>query len=291
MNSIKAIDVTLKNGETYHYRYGGSGSKTMLLVHGNLASSVFFEELMESLSEEYTLYALDLRGFGQSSYHLPIDCIRDFVGDIKLFVDELQLNDFDLLGWSTGGAICMMFSATYGYLVNRLFLMGSVGIKGYPSYRTNEHGEKVLLKTKKEFEEDPVKLRLKSILEQKDEKLLNEVWSSAIYSQKKPSKELFDKHMKESLLQRNLIETYYGLSKYNISDQFNGLTMGTEEVNRIINPTLVIQGIEDLVVSIQDAKEIKRSIGDNAELFLLERCGHAPMIDALDSLIEIILKS
>ena len=45
------------------------------------------------------------------------------------------------------------------------------------------------------------------------------------------------------------------LLKFNISNYYNGLSMGTNEVNNIKVPTVLIQRKDDLLVSVDEAKE------------------------------------
>ncbi|SKC48137.1 intracellular short-chain-length polyhydroxyalkanoate depolymerase [Maledivibacter halophilus] len=291
MKIIEIKKITLLNGETYRYRQYIGGEKNIVLLHGNLASSKFYDELIQDLPEEYTVYAMDMRGLGGSTYNRPIDTLRDFAGDLKLFVDKLGLEKFDLLGWSTGGAVSMLFCSSYGYMVNRLFLIASAPASGYHSYAVDAHGNKTLLKSKKEIQEDPIKIELLRALENKDRDYYKKVWSAAIYNKKKPDPELYDIHLEESLLQKNLIDVYYGLAKFNISKYYNGLTMGTEEVDRINMPTIIVQGKDDLLVCVDEARELKESIGNNAKLVVVEDCGHSPMIDAPELLVKVISES
>ncbi|GAA3325912.1 hypothetical protein GCM10020331_059700 [Ectobacillus funiculus] len=75
-----------------------------------MTSSKHWDLLIEELDSKYKLYAVDMRGFGISSYHTPIERIKDFSDDIKLFVDEMGLKKiFGIIGWSTGGAVAMEF--------------------------------------------------------------------------------------------------------------------------------------------------------------------------------------
>jgi pimeloyl-ACP methyl ester carboxylesterase len=97
--------VTLGNNETIAYRERSGGKQTIILVHGNMTSSKHWDVLMDALDSKYTVYALDLRGFGESSYTKRITHIKDFSDDLKGFVDALGLRDFHLIGWSTGGAV------------------------------------------------------------------------------------------------------------------------------------------------------------------------------------------
>lgn len=291
MKPIEIKNTTLPNGETYRYRYYSGGEKVLVLVHGNLASSKFYDQLIEDLPEDYTVYAIDLRGFGGSTYNRPIDTLRDFAGDLKLFVDELKLTKFDLLGWSTGGAVCMLFCSSYEYLVNRLFLVASAGISGYPIYGLNKEGKKVLLRSRKEIEKDEAILQILQALEREDTEYFKKIWTAGIYNKKQPETEVYDAHIEECLCQKNLTDVYYGLTRFNISNYYNGISMGTEEVDRIHVPTIIVQGEDDLLISIDKANELKVGIGDNARLILIKNCGHSPMVDAPELLVEIISES
>ena len=106
-------EVQLTNGETIAYREREGGEKKVLLIHGNMTSSKHWDLVLDNMAEEFKLYALDLRGFGNSSYNQLITSIKDFSDDVKLFVDEIGLKDFAIVGWSTGGAVAMQFAADY----------------------------------------------------------------------------------------------------------------------------------------------------------------------------------
>ncbi len=288
MKDIKVKEIALINGETYRYRQYIGGEKIIILVHGNMATSKFYHELINELPEEYTVYAIDLRGCGGSTYNRPIDTLRDLAGDLKLFADELNLTKFDLLGWSTGGAVSMLFCSSYGYMISRLILVASAGVSGYHSYGIETDGSKILLKTKKEMKEDSNKIAQLKALENKDKAYYKSLWDVAIYNKNKPAPEVYNKHIEESLLQKNLIDILYGLNRFNISDYYNGLSMGTGEVKNIKVPTTLIQGEDDLLVSVDEAKELKEAIGENAKLILVKECGHSPMVDALEVLVKVI---
>lgn len=289
MRKIELKSVELKNGERLSYRHSEGGSKTILLVHGNLASSVFYEEIIKDLPDEFSAYAVDMRGFGDSTYNRPIDTLRDLAGDLKLFVEALNLKKFDLLGWSTGGAVSLYFTSSYPKHVNRLFLIASAGVSGYHSYEVNKDGEKRLLTSKQEIMLEPSKMAFENALNQKDEAYYKKIWQMAIYNKKMPEQAIFEKHIKESLKQQNLIDIYHGLNSFNISDYYNGVTMGTNEACRITVPVTMIQGDSDLLVSVKEAEELRASIGENARLIVASNCGHSPMVDAHEIMVNAIV--
>ena len=99
------------------YLQAGRGSIPIVLVHGNCSSSIFFLDLMLALAatKEYTVYAPDMRGFGDSET-LPVDAtrgVRDYSDDLESFAQALELTSFHLLGWSLGGNIVIQYAIDY----------------------------------------------------------------------------------------------------------------------------------------------------------------------------------
>jgi pimeloyl-ACP methyl ester carboxylesterase len=79
----------------------------VVLVHGNLATSRFFEHLLPGAPGGYRFIAPDMRGFGDTE-RVPIDAtrgLRDWADDTHSLVRVLGIDrPVHLAGWSTGGA-------------------------------------------------------------------------------------------------------------------------------------------------------------------------------------------
>jgi pimeloyl-ACP methyl ester carboxylesterase len=284
--------VQIKNGETLGYIEAGTGDKVIVLVHGNMSSSKHWDVIIEVLSNDYKIYAVDLRGFGISSYNNPIDSIKDFSEDLKLFVDELGIKDFFLAGWSTGGGVSMQFVSNYPNLVKKLILVESVGVKGYPIYPMDASGAILSDKpyqSKEELAKDTVSIiPILEAYKNRDKNFLKALWDAVIYTNNKPSESKYDEYLDDMLTQVNILDVYWALSKFNITNVNNGLTEGTGEVDNITLPTLIIQGERDFVIPPAIGKEIADTIGDNATLLSLD-AGHSPFIDCLDVLAQNIV--
>jgi len=102
---------------TVAYLKTGTGANPIVLVHGNCSSSLFFQDFMLELAatRRYTIYAPDMRGYGDSDV-LPLDGTRgvqDFSDDLDAFVRSLELPPFHLLGWSLGGNVAMQYAIDY----------------------------------------------------------------------------------------------------------------------------------------------------------------------------------
>lgn len=127
------------------YLQAGTGKVPVVLVHGNAASSLYFQDFMLALAVtgRYTLYAPDMRGYGDSET-LPVDAtrgVRDFSDDLNAFARALGLTWFHLFGWSLGGNVVMQYAMDYPGTLRTLTLQapsspfgfgGTQGAEGLP---------------------------------------------------------------------------------------------------------------------------------------------------------------
>jgi len=282
--------VELESGETIAYRQRSGGEQVIVLVHGNMTSSKHWDLLIEELDPKYNLYALDLRGFGESSYHTRVESIADFARDLKGFVDALGLNSFHLVGWSTGGVICMQFIADYPGMCEKLVLLASASTRGYPFYGTNADGTPDVLtrlQTIEEVEHDVGKTKaVQELYDTKNREGLKAVWNSLIYTQKQPEETKYEEYVTDMLTQRNLADVYHSLNHFNISGIHNGVKEGLDQAKDISIPVLVLRGDRDYVVSEQMTQQIVEDIGENAKYVRLLNSGHSPLIDDLQQVTQ-----
>jgi pimeloyl-ACP methyl ester carboxylesterase len=130
--------------QTFVREAGAPDAPPLVLVHGNVSSSVFFEELMQDLAADFRLIAPDFRGYGGSE-RKAIDAtrgMRDLSDDLLALLDELGLTGpVDLLGWSAGGNVVLQLAIDHPERVRRLVLEacgspfgfgGSTGLDGRP---------------------------------------------------------------------------------------------------------------------------------------------------------------
>lgn len=86
---------------------GRTEGEAVVLVHGNVSSSVFWQETMLALPEGFRAFAPDLRGFGGTET-APVDATRglgDFADDVVALLDALGIDRAHLVGWSMGGGV------------------------------------------------------------------------------------------------------------------------------------------------------------------------------------------
>ncbi|MGB3260987.1 alpha/beta fold hydrolase [Paenisporosarcina sp.] len=282
--------ILLDNGETISYRERYGGEQVVVLVHGNMTSSQHWDLLMDALDPKYKLYALDLRGFGESSYHTRIQGIADFAADLKGFVDALGLETFHLIGWSTGGAICMQFVADNPGYCEKLVLLASASTRGYPFFGTNPDGTPDFqnrLQTIEEVENDAGKTKaVQGLYDSQNRDGLKGLWNALIYSHNQPEDKKYKEYVTDMLTQRNLADVYHSLNTFNISNLHNGLSQGTNQAKDINIPVLILRGDRDYVVSEAMTQEIVEDLGDNATYIPLTNSGHSPLIDDMSQLTQ-----
>jgi pimeloyl-ACP methyl ester carboxylesterase len=90
---------------TVHYSKQGRG-KPLILVHGFDGSTYTWRYIIPLLTDHYTVFALDLLGFGLTDKPPKGNYELDFQGDLVVgFMDALQLPSATLVGHSLGGIV------------------------------------------------------------------------------------------------------------------------------------------------------------------------------------------
>ncbi|WEG09613.1 alpha/beta hydrolase [Microbacterium horticulturae] len=92
--------------------------QTVVFVHGNVSSALFWQEIMEDLPGDIRAIAVDLRGFGGTEVK-PVDAtrgLRDFSDDLHATLQALDLEAVHLVGWSMGGGVIMQYALEHPVL-------------------------------------------------------------------------------------------------------------------------------------------------------------------------------
>ena len=107
-----------------HYERRGSGPP-LILLHGNGEDGSYFSHQMEDFSREYTVYAVDTRGHGRSPRGTAPFTLSRFAEDLRVFLDARGIPKADILGFSDGGNIALLFALRWPERVGRLILNGA----------------------------------------------------------------------------------------------------------------------------------------------------------------------
>ena len=114
--------------------WGQNGMPPLLLVHGGLDHARNWDWVARALREHFHVYALDLRGHGNSAWAPgAMYSIPEYVLDISALADVLganiQGNDpLCLIGHSLGGILTLMYAGLYPARVRKVIAIEGVGL-------------------------------------------------------------------------------------------------------------------------------------------------------------------
>jgi pimeloyl-ACP methyl ester carboxylesterase len=115
----------LKISDALSLRYQKSGiGAPLVLLHTIRTQLEYFRQLVPLLSENYTVYAIDLPGQG----HSPIDSRARFEepyfrDGVIGFIQKLGLKDVTLVGESIGGTLALTVAATIPQTIKRVYAL------------------------------------------------------------------------------------------------------------------------------------------------------------------------
>ncbi|CAA9443720.1 MAG: Uncharacterized protein Rv2715/MT2788 [uncultured Rubrobacteraceae bacterium] len=116
-------------GSWIRYRVSGGGPP-VVLVHGWLSSGRIWEPLAERLAQRFTVYALDLSGFGESDKPISGYGIRYGSRLLYAFCAHFGLTRAAVVGHDIGGAMAMKLAADHQDMVGRIVLVATPADEG-----------------------------------------------------------------------------------------------------------------------------------------------------------------
>jgi len=285
--------LNIASGESIAYIDLGNSNDTLVLIHGNMSSGLHYKPLIERFKDDYRIIAPDMRGFGDSSYNKEFNDIEELACDMLELLDALNIHDYHLAGWSTGGAVAMKMASKRPNEVKKLILIESCSYRGYPVFKKNEMGQPVIdsfYDSKAVLALDPVQVApMVNIFKSGATLYMKAVWDQVIYTVNKPIKEDDDLYLSETMKQRCLVDVDWALTRFNMSSVFNGVTKGDGTITDVVCPTMALWSEKDIVVLEYMVDETVAAI-KNCRKAKLPNSGHSPLVDVPDLLSEEILK-
>ena len=107
----------------HSYIEKGSG-EYLILLHGNGEDSSYFENQLEAFSKYFKVIALDTRGHGNTPRGEGEFSLQRFAEDLYLFMKEKGISKANILGFSDGANIAILFALSYPECVLKLVLDG-----------------------------------------------------------------------------------------------------------------------------------------------------------------------
>jgi pimeloyl-ACP methyl ester carboxylesterase len=116
--------------------YGQDGKPALVLVHGGLDHARNWDWVARSLREHYHVYALDLRGHGNSAWAPgAMYSVAEYVLDLSALLDIIDDFPIRLVGHSLGGIIVLHYAGVYPGRVAKAVSIEGIGFP--PQHRVH----------------------------------------------------------------------------------------------------------------------------------------------------------
>jgi len=111
------------HGLRHHYiRWGDPRNEPLLFLHGLMNNARYWEHIAVRFADRYAVYAPDLRGHGESEHAPGGYLVWAFAMDLRGFVEELDLEAFDLVAHSIGSRVAMAYARDHSHRLKHLVL-------------------------------------------------------------------------------------------------------------------------------------------------------------------------
>jgi pimeloyl-ACP methyl ester carboxylesterase len=112
-----------------HYAvWGDEANPPLLLIHGNRDHARTWDQVAVQLKREYCVYAVDLRGHGDSQWSVGSQySLPEFVLDVAMLGRELNRNPLTVIGHSLGGAVALEYTGVFPQFVKNVVAVEGLG--------------------------------------------------------------------------------------------------------------------------------------------------------------------
>jgi pimeloyl-ACP methyl ester carboxylesterase len=242
----------IKQQDKFRFIEEGNG-EPLVLLHGLFGALSNFGSLIEYFKTYNKVIVPILPLLDMDILHTSVGGLAKFV---HRFIEARQLKDVHLLGNSLGGHVAMVHILKHPEKIKSLILTGSSGLfengmgDSYP-----KRGDYEYIKRKTEL---------------------------TFYDPKMATKDLVDEVYSITNNRLKVIKII-ALAKSAIRNNLG------EELNQIKQPTLLVWGNNDTITPPFVAREFNKLI-PNSELYFIDKCGHAPMMEVSEEFNVILHK-
>lgn len=136
------------DGQKIHYKESGSGSTTLIFIHGWLGNTEWWAGQQKYFSSQYHIVQMDLAGHGKSDASRQEWTSERYADDIKAVADAVNTQEIILVGHSMSGAYVLEASLKIPK-VKAIILIDT--LKNLDESFTKEQTEEVLSQYRKDF--------------------------------------------------------------------------------------------------------------------------------------------
>jgi 2-hydroxy-6-oxonona-2,4-dienedioate hydrolase len=246
------MNYEIKQQDKFRFIEEGEG-EPLLLLHGLFGALSNFKDLIEFFRQRYKVIVPMLPLFDLDILHTSVGGLQKFV---YRFVEARNYRNMHVLGNSLGGHVALVYVLKHPERIRSLILTGSSGLfengmgDTYP-----KRGDYEYIKKKTEL---------------------------TFYDPAIATKELVDE-VYEIVNSRIKVIKIIALAKSAIRNNLG------EELSQIKKPTLLVWGNNDTITPPFVAREFNKLI-PNSELYFIDKCGHAPMMEVPDEFNRILYK-
>lgn len=240
-----------------NYHDVGSGYPVVFL-HGSgpgVTAWANWGRLFPLLQDDFRILAPDMVGFGFTERpDNPVYGMNTWVQQTIDFFDALEIEKAHLVGNSFGGALALAVAIKYPERVDKLVLMGSMGISFPITYGLD-----------RVWGYTPSEANMEELLE------------IFTYDHSFATRELI-KTRYESSMQPGFQESFSAMFPEPRQQGVEGMASNQNYIRNIPHETLIVHGREDRVIPLSNSYRLLELI-DKAQLHIFGHCGHWTQIE------------
>jgi pimeloyl-ACP methyl ester carboxylesterase len=246
------------NGIRTNYLEAGSGTETVLLIHGSgpgVTSYANWRLVIPALAENFHVVAPDMVGFGYSDRPDDVEYgLQTWADQVVGLMDTLGIERAHLVGNSFGGAIALRVASQHPDRVGKLVLMGSMGVP----FPITEGLDRVW-----GYEASFENMRRVLDVFAYSRELVNDELAKVRY---------------EGSIEPGFQEAFSSMFPAPRQRWVEAMTTPDEEIRKLPHRALIVHGREDQVIPVQTSLRLMELL-DNGDLAVFSHCGHWSMIE------------
>lgn len=249
-----------------NYHDAGRG-EPVLMLHGSgpgVSAFANWRLVLQALPGDFRLLAPDLAGFGYSvTPNHFVYSRRNWLEQVVRFIDAMAVDKVHLIGNSFGGSMALALAIARPERVNKLVLMGSVGV---PFELTPG------LDAVWGYTPSPENMRAIMKIFAYDQSLVGDALVQMRY---------------EASARPGIQEQYASMFPAPRQRWVDAMAHPEAAIRAIAHPTLLVHGRDDKVIPLQTSMTLLDWI-DNSRLHIFGRCGHWTQIEHADAFARLV---